>query len=183
MAQVLYYLPGHGGKLDSALGQELMRRGFDIAGRTTTGEFNQLTFSDQVKTIANDLESGFWREGAKVVANSFGAYLFLDAQGLMSPYIGKVLLLSPIVGEFTNDERMMNFVPPKSDELKGLVDSGNYPTPLNIEMHVGSKDWQSNPDSVKALGSKLGINYSVIPNEGHSLSKAYVGSVLDRWLK
>ena len=80
-------------------------------------------------------------------------------------------------------ERMMNFVPPKSDELKGLVDSGNYPTPLNIEMHVGSKDWQSNPDSVKALGSKLGINYSVIPNEGHSLSKAYVGSVLDRWLK
>ena len=101
----------------------------------------------------------------------------------MSPYIGKVLLLSPIVGEFTNDERMMNFVPPKSDELKGLVDSGNYPTPLNIEMHVGSKDWQSNPDSVKALGSKLGINYSVIPNEGHSLSKAYVGSVLDRWLK
>ena len=48
MAQVIYYLPGHGGKLDSALGKELMRRGFDIAGRSTTGEFNQLSFSDQV---------------------------------------------------------------------------------------------------------------------------------------
>ena len=182
MAQVIYYLPGHGGKLDSALGKELMRRGFDIAGRSTTGEFNQLSFSDQVQTVANDLENGFWFEDAKIVAKSFGAYLFLHAQGLISPFVGKVLLLSPIVGEFTNEEKMMSFVPPKADELKDLVDSGNYPTPNNIEMHVGSEDWQSDPDSVKALGRRLGINYTVVPKEGHSLSKTYVGSILDRWL-
>jgi len=182
MAQVLYYLPGHGGKLDSALGKELMRRGFDIAGRSTTGEFNQLSFSDQVQTIANDLESGFWYEDAKIVANSFGAYLFLHAQALLPPFIGKVLLLSPIVGEFTNNEKMMSFVPPKSDELKNLVDSGNYPIPINIEMHVGSEDWQSSPESVQSLGTKLGIYYKVVSNEGHSLSKAYVSTVLNRWL-
>ena len=182
MAQILYYLPGHGGKLDSALGKELMRRGFDIAGRSTTGEFNQLSFSDQAQTIANDLDSGFWFEGAKIVANSFGAYLFLHAQALIPPFIGKVLLLSPIVGEFTNDEKMMSFVPPKSDELKNLVDTGKYPTPINIEMHVGSEDWQSSPDSVKAIANKLNITYSIVPNEGHSLSKKYVGKVLDTWL-
>ena len=182
MAQVLYYLPGRGGKLDSALGKELMRRGFDVAGRSTTGEFNELSFSDQVRTIANDLETGFWHEDTRVVANSFGAYLFLHAQGLMSPFVGKVLLLSPIVGEFTNDEKMMSFVPPKSEELKALVNSGNYPTPHHIEMHVGSEDWQSNPDSVKALATKLAVNYAVVPSEGHSLSKAYVATILDRWL-
>ena len=65
MAKVLYYLPGLGGRLDSALGKELMARGFDIAGRTTSGEFNQLSFSDQVRAIANDLESGFWYKDAK----------------------------------------------------------------------------------------------------------------------
>lgn len=159
-----------------------MARGFDIAGRTTSGEFNQLSFSDQVRAIANDLESGFWYKDAKVVANSFGAYLFLHAQALMSPFIGKVLLLSPIVGEFTNNEKMMSFVPPRSDDLKNLINSGNYPTPLHIEVHVGSEDWQSNPESVKSVAIQLDIAYSIVPNDGHSLSKAYVGSVLDRWL-
>ncbi len=91
-------------------------------------------------------------------------------------------MLSPIVGEFTNDEKMMSFVPPKSDELKNLVDTGKYPTPINIEMHVGSEDWQSSPDSVKAIANKLNITYSIVPNEGHSLSKKYVGKVLDTWL-
>ena len=69
-----------------------------------------------------------------------------------------------------------------TDELKNLVDTGKYPTPINIEMHVGSEDWQSSPDSVKAIANKLNITYSIVPNEGHSLSKKYVGKVLDTWL-
>ncbi len=182
MSKVIYYLPGHGGRLDSALGTELMARGFDIAGRTTHGEFKLLSFSDQVKTIANDLESGFWYKDSVVIANSFGAYLFLHAQALLPPFIGKVLLLSPIVGEFTNDEKMMSFIPPKSDEIRSLINSGNYPTPLNIEMHVGSEDWQSNPQNVEAVANQLQVKYSIVPGDGHSLSKSYVGSVLDKWL-
>lgn len=182
MSKVIYYLPGHRGRLDSALGTELMARGFDIAGRTTHGEFKLLSFSDQVKTIANDLESGFWYKDSVVIANSFGAYLFLHAQALLPPFIGKVLLLSPIVGEFTNDEKMMSFIPPKSEEIRSLINSGNYPTPLNIEMHVGSEDWQSNPQNVEAVANQLQVKYSIVPGDGHSLSKSYVGSVLDKWL-
>ena len=49
-------------------------------------------------------------------------------------------------------------------------------------MHVGSEDWQSSPESVQSLGTKLGIYYKIVSNEGHSLSKAYVSTVLDSLL-
>jgi len=80
----IYYLPGHGGLLETGLGAALMERGFDIAGRQTVGPFRDLTFSEQIDLVANDLRTLFWRENAKVIANSFGAYLFLHAQTLLS---------------------------------------------------------------------------------------------------
>lgn len=89
----IYYLPGHGGRLETGLGQELMRRGFDLTGRATVEEFKDLSFSEQVDTVSNDLMEHFWYPEARVVANSFGAYLFLHAQAQMESFIGKVLLL------------------------------------------------------------------------------------------
>ena len=103
MAKTLYYLPGQGGRMDAGLGPVLIGRGFDLAGRETRGEFNDLSFSDQVATVAEDLETYFWHEGALVLANSFGAYLFLHAQSRLRSFPGKVLLLSPIVGGFADD--------------------------------------------------------------------------------
>ena len=59
MIKIIYYLPGQGGRLDSGLGPVLSERGYDLSGRETRGEFNDLTFSDQVATIAEDLETYF----------------------------------------------------------------------------------------------------------------------------
>jgi hypothetical protein len=56
-----------------------------------------LRFDEQVQTIRQDLKDHFWHERARVVCNSFGAYLFLHAQAQMDAFIGRVLLLSPIV--------------------------------------------------------------------------------------
>jgi len=80
----IYYLPGHGGRLDAGLGAELTSRGFDLTGRQTIGPFRNLTFSEQIDLVANDLRTLFWHEDAKVIANSFGAYLFLHAQTLLA---------------------------------------------------------------------------------------------------
>jgi hypothetical protein len=69
----VYYLPGYGGRMHTGLGQALMNRGASLAGRETTGDFRTLRFMDQIQTVAEDLQSHFWREDAQVVANSFGA--------------------------------------------------------------------------------------------------------------
>lgn len=178
----IYYLPGHGGRLETGLGAALMERGFDISGRQTVGAFRDLTFSEQIDLVANDLRSLFWREDAKVIANSFGAYLFLHAQTLLPSYIGKVLLLSPIVGAFENQERMMIFEPPRPGQLQAMTAAGTYPVPLHCEFHVGELDWQSDPTTVTALATAWGHSVSVVPNGEHRLDKNYVNIVLDRWL-
>ncbi|MEY4712202.1 MAG: hypothetical protein RIS88_1652, partial [Pseudomonadota bacterium] len=121
-------------------------------------------------------------EGAKVVAVSFGAYLFLHAQAQLPPCVGSVLLLSPIVGEFANDARGMNFVPPYEDRLRALAAGGQFRALPRRHIHVGSEDWQSDPVSVVTLGKQVGIGVTVVPGAGHMLGKEYVGSVLDGWL-
>jgi hypothetical protein len=181
--ETVYYLPGHGGLISTGLGQALLDRGYDVTGRETVGDFKALGFQAQVQTVASDLREYFWKEDSRVIANSFGAYLFLHAQALLGePFAGKVTLLSPIVGEFANDDevRPMNFVPPYAEKLFELASTGKFPVPVNFEIHVGSEDWQSCPNS-KAFGEMVGIKVHVVEGAGHMLPKEYVGDLLDQW--
>lgn len=183
MARTVYYLTGMNGRLDSGLGAALLRRGCDVAGRELVGVFRNYSFQEQIDTVCDDLTNHFSDKDSYVVANSFGAYLFLHAQAkLKKTYDAKVLLLSPIVGEFANEETLLNFIPPRSTFLKEVAERGEFPNLTNCEIHVGSEDWQSNPQNVKALASLLDISVSVVQGDGHSLSKDYVSVQLDRWL-
>ena len=181
-SQSIYYLPGRGGRLKTGLGAELISRGFDVTGRQTTGEFKGLPFSDQIAIIADDLTTNFWQEESRVVANSFGAYLFLNAQTLIKPYVGRVLLLSPIVGEFSREDIGLGFIPPHSGRLAQLAECGKYPTPQHCEIYVGEFDWQSNAGNVTKLAALLGLSATVVTGGKHILDKRYVSTVLDRWL-
>ena len=171
-----------GGRLVSGLGQALLDKGLDVTGRELKGEFRQLGFQEQVDAVVSDLQSSFWNTDARVIANSFGAYLFLHAQAQLPPYPGKVILLSPIVGEFANQDTEMNFIPPRSDQLLELAKTGSYPGPLKCEIHVGSLDWQSNPTNVELFGALTGLKVTVVPEAGHMLPKEYVSMLLDKWL-
>jgi hypothetical protein len=182
MRGVVYYLPGAGGRLAGGLGAALMARGCDLAGRETRDDFRRLLFEQQVQTIADDLQAHFWHDYAKVVAVSFGAYLFLHAQARLPAYPGQVLLLSPIVGGFSNDDLGMNFRPPHADRLQALAQSGQFTPPGRCHVHVGSLDWQSRPDDVQAFAALVGIKVTIAAGAGHTLGKDYVGPVLDAWL-
>jgi hypothetical protein len=59
---------------------------------------------------------------------------------------------------------------------------GEMPVPRICEVHVGSEDWQSNPENVRMLGKLLGVSVTVVQGGGHMLGKEYVGPLLDRWL-
>jgi predicted alpha/beta hydrolase family esterase len=175
----IYYLPGHGGRITNGLGQALVGRGYEVVGRETVGDFKKLDFNDQITTIAKDIKEHFWREDAKIIANSFGGYLLLHALSKLDPYIGKILLLSPIVGEFSSEQISMGFIPPYADRLSELASTNQYPTPMNCSFHVGSEDWQSNPENVTKFASLLGLTVTVVPNAGHQLPKEYVTLLLE----
>lgn len=183
MGKSIYYLPGHGGHIHTGLGEELTRRGLNVVGRETVGEFRRLPFQEQIELVADDLKTLFWREGDQVICNSFGCYLFLHAQTLLPSYVGRVLLLSPIVGQFSDDENSgLGFIPPRAERLSELAVSGMYPVPSNCEIHVGELDWQSNPTNVRKFAVPLGIKVTVVPQGGHMLGKNYVADLLDKWL-
>lgn len=178
----IYYLPGANGRLETGLGEGLRARGFEVWGRATVEDFKRLTFKNQVDIIARDLQELLWSPSARVVANSYGAYLFLHAQLQLPPYVGKVLLLSPILGAFNNAKSMQFFVPPFADRIMKSVESSEFPTPINAEVHVGSEDWQSFPEQVKLFGEATGMAITIVEGQGHTLRKEYVSKLLDTWL-
>ena len=93
-----------------------------------------------------------------------------------------MLLLSPIIGEFSNEDIRMGFIPPYSKRLFELASSGSYPRLKQCEIHVGSEDWQSNPQNVTAFAELVAMNVHVVQNGGHKLPKDYVSNLLDKWL-
>jgi predicted alpha/beta hydrolase family esterase len=183
MTKTVYYLTGMNGRLDSGLGSALLNRGCDVVGRELVGVFRNCSFQEQIDTVCDDLTNHFSHKDSFVVANSFGAYLFLHAQAkLNKTYEANVLLLSPIVGEFANEETLMNFIPPRPTFLQEVAERSDFPKLTNCEIHVGSEDWQSNPNNVTKFADLVGLKVHVVQGGGHMLPKDYVGSLLGKWL-
>jgi hypothetical protein len=183
MTITVYYLTGMNGRLRTGLGEALLSRGVDVTGRELVDDFKGLDFQDQVNTVCDDLINHFNHKDSYVVANSFGAYLFLHAQAkLGKTYEANVILLSPIVGEFGNDESSLSFIPPKARFLQEVADQGLFPKLTNCEIHVGSEDWQSNPSNVTKFANSVGLKVHVVQDGDHMLPKEYVGCLLDKWL-
>ncbi len=182
MDKLIYYLTGMGGRLAEGLGSALSARGFELDGRELSGEFRKLDFQQQVDLVAEDLRTRHWTEDGLVIANSFGAYLFLHAQSQLQPHLGRVILLSPIVGEFSREDGLKYFVPPRAGRLQELAGEGRLTVPKRLEVYVGENDWQSNPASVQALFEGTTARVTVVPGAGHMLPKEYVRDVLDRVL-
>lgn len=181
MKKSVYYITGMGGRLNTGLGQGLMDAGFEVDGRELYGDFKKLRIQQQIDIIAEDLTNRYWHKDSCVIANSFGAYLFLNTQVQIKPYIGKVILLSPIVGDFSNEETLTTFVPPLAGRILELAKANKFPAPINCEIHVGELDWQSNPKNVKKFADMLGIKVFVVPNAGHMLPVDYVKKLLDKF--
>jgi len=76
----------------------------------------------------------------------------------------------------------MNFIPPRAGKLMELASSNLFPTPNSCQMHVGSEDWQSNPESVNKFADFLKIKAFVVNGAGHQLPIKYVSNLLDTWL-
>lgn len=183
MQKLIYYLPGYGGRVTTGLGLALSERGLKIAGRETVDNFRSLPFLEQVELIAADLRTDFWTKDALVIANSFGGYLFLNAQAMLPSYPGRALILSPIVGEFASENAETFFSPPYPEKLRKLAEAGTFPTPCDAQIYVGEQDWQSVPENVKRFGELTAIPVTIVPDAGHMLPKSYVSDLLDRWLK
>lgn len=179
----IYLLPGRGGKLNAGLGLALHNRGFRVAGRETLGDFARWPLPAQAQAIADDLQRDFWDEAGIVIANSYGAYLFLFAHLLTPQFPGKLLLLSPVIGAVAPSALGgVGFSPPYADRLMALAKLGELQLPQRCEIHVGAQDRQCPPAQLSEFGRLTQCPVTIVANSGHMLDHGYVRDLLDRWL-
>ena len=107
--------------------------------------------------------------------------MFLHAQARLPDFFVSVLLLLPVVGGFYDDSLGMGFVPPFAEKSFELAQADNMTISQRGETHVGSQDWQCDPQKVSALGALIGVPVTVIPRAGHLLGSQYVRQLLDLW--
>ena len=103
--------------------------------------------------------------------------------GIDAVFSGPCAFLSPIVGEFTNMQARTSFSSPRPARLNVLAQKKQFPVPNQCEIQVGAEHWQSNPENVLVFHQLTGIPVIVVPQGHHDLGKAYVGPLLDRWLR
>lgn len=185
--QSIYYLPGRGAYINSGLGLELSRRGFDILGREIAGRgprnpenlFASLPFSNQIDVIKHDLEKYAWLTEAIVIGNSFGAYLLAHSFLQLKEFPGRVLLISPVLGAVYASG--MLFRPPQSNSLSKGIAERVFPD-INLDILVGSDDEHFLPDVAKQLNEVVNGDLTIADNQGHRLEHATVSQYLDHWL-
>lgn len=182
MSQRVYYLPGRGGHLNQGLGAALQSKGLQIVGSELPGGADAGGFATHVDAVAADLQREHWHRESLVLANSFGAYLLLHALAQLPLFVGNVLLLSPILGMVFRKDAPGGFVPPRARKILAMVEAGTFPVPRRCEIHVGSQDWQSDPERALAIGLKIGAKVNVVPDQGHILERGYVLAVIDSWI-
>ena len=110
-----------------------------LEGREHVGAFRHLTFEEKITLIASDLQTHHWHKGALIIANSIGAYLFLHAQSMLPAFVGKVVLLSPIIGEAFDPATNRVYVPPRAGKLQQYIE-GVGSTPRSIVKSM-SANW------------------------------------------
>jgi pimeloyl-ACP methyl ester carboxylesterase len=165
----IYYLPGRGGRLIGGLGSFLSGFG-TVVGRELAGDFAKLSFGEQVELLRADLSG----QDYFVVANSYGCYLLLNALFELPGYAGKILLLSPVLGDAENPETGMVYCPPRAQRFVESLRSGRLRLGAAMQVLVGSEDWQCNREGLGLLKGLDAVDVKEVEGEGHRIPASVV---------
>lgn len=165
----VYYLPGRGVRLTGGLGSFLSGFGI-VVGRELTVDFAKLSFGEQVDLVRADLSG----QDYLVVANSYGCYLLLNALFELPGHEGKILLLSPVLGDAENPETGMVYCPPRAQRFMESLRSGRLRLGAAIHVLVGSEDWQCNREALGLLKGLDDVYVKEVEGEGHRIPSSVV---------
>lgn len=90
------------------------------------------------------------------------------------------MLLSPIVGEFSNEQTRTSFSPSFPLRFREAAEARRFRASACCEIHMGEEGWQSSPANVLELRQATGIPVTVVAGGGHDLGKDYVCVLFDR---
>jgi alpha-beta hydrolase superfamily lysophospholipase len=185
MRPTVYLIPGRDERIGGSLGSILTQEGRDVFGRALRGDFARMRFPEQLAEIRRDLAEGFWSAESLLVGRSYGGYLLLHALvEEETPFPGRMLLFSPVLGPARRPDGRFGSRPPRADRLRKMAQEGSFLPPAYLEIHTGQKDDGCDPDLAREIfAGSADVKLVVVPGMGHELDPEYVWRVVRKFLK
>lgn len=181
--KLIYWLPAYGATLAQGVGQTLVRAGVDVAGRETRGAFHALAFEQQVEVVKNDLLQHAWRRDGCVIAQGYGAYLFLHVQLHLLAFPGRLLLISPLMGCLPHEVESLSYrLPPQPSEILERASAGAFAFGERCTWLVGEHDRTAPVEYVRQLADQVRQEPEVIKGEGHTINANWLDWRVSEWL-
>lgn len=181
----VYLIPGRDERLSDSFGSAIADMSYSIQGREIVSGFDRLWFPEQLALIRSDLEKGFWNHNAILIGRSYGAYLLLHTLADMSPFPGRILLFSPVLGQAVapNRNRILMSRPPRAERLYQLAKDNRFPAPRYLEIHTGAEDKGCDPLLAERFASLVqNTKLLIVAGMAHRLDQNYVQKVLNKFL-
>ena len=174
MQNSICYITGRYGALETGLGEYLATLADEVFGVSLSRELMAEAPMDQVAAVARALDRAE-TERAPVIANSYGAYLTLQAMIGRGTLRTRVMLLSPVLGRVVTSTRMS--IPPLAKRLERALEAGECAADW-LEMHVGEDDEGFDAERFAKVSQQLKSNLTMTyPGEGHSMTKNQVATI------
>ena len=130
----LKYITGRGGDVLGGLSKYLATLSREYRALAIDQAFLAQTFPDQVLSVRDFCSD----QNSSIIANSYGAYLLLQALIDQPPVDARMMLLSPVLGKANSKKRMLISRPPGEKALKLAILEGRIGLPNHLEILTGS---------------------------------------------
>ncbi len=172
----LGYITGLNGSSNSGLAKHLLEE-YKAKVIAIDEQFQALSFSEQVALITNSFCGC-----SHLIANSFGAYLFLHSMLQKDYQDVKILLLSPILGPSLT--KGGGRIPNGYSILKKELINKAFTIPKYISIVYGDSDSHFSNSGLELIQSlNLPLNITKIPNEGHRINQQIIRFQISNFLK
>ena len=174
----LRYITGRGGSVTQGLSLCLSTLVDDYQGLANDSALHRLSVDEQINIVTE-----FCKPATHLIANSYGAYLWLLSRIDAAPSDTQVLLLSPVMGRAVDPQQMLSSRPPRLRGLESAISEGRVVLPQQVRVVTGRDDDVCTYQTALAQCGKLGIDdLSIVEGEGHDMSHALVSRTVTDFL-
>jgi hypothetical protein len=166
----LRYITDRGGSTTQGLSLYLSTLVDNYQALAIDSELRRVSLDEQVNIVTE-----FCKPATHLIANSYGAYLWLLSRIDAAPSDTPVLLLSPVMGRAIGPEKMLSSRPHRLRGFESAIAEGHMVTPKQVLVVTGRDDDVCTYQTAVAQCAKPGIDDLIFVNrEGHNLSHAIV---------
>ena len=178
--QVLY-ITGRGGSLDKGLAVYLKSLSNGFEGIALDVAFLRQPPDVQVEHIQSKILEDSNRV---IIANSYGAYLTLQAMVGLNSIKNSIVLLSPVLGVAQARDRMYMSRPPLTKRLQNSFFEGDLGRPKRLSVFIGKQDELFCKEQINLLNDYFGKGaVTTLDGESHNLSHTIVKEIVSATLE